>query len=81
MTPHNSMVDGNSEIGAHVGSNLCHLICLKHLINSRAVIGFFSLQIFLHACATCSKLPSNTSTMDSTAIENWSPPFSNWERH
>ena len=25
-------LDGNSEIGAHVRSNLCYLICLRHLI-------------------------------------------------
>ena len=27
----------NSEVGAHVRSNLCYLICLKHLIRSRGV--------------------------------------------
>ena len=30
-------LDGNSEIGAHVKNNLCYLICLRHLIKSRAV--------------------------------------------
>ena len=25
------MLDGNSEIGAHVKKNLCYLICLRHL--------------------------------------------------
>ena len=42
--------------------NLCFLICLRHLIRSRAVnIGFFSPKrpIFPHAYATCSELPSN----------------------
>ena len=29
--------DGNSEIGAHVRSILCYLICSRHLIRSRAV--------------------------------------------
>ena len=29
------ILDGNSEIGAHVRSNLCYLSCLKHLIRSR----------------------------------------------
>ena len=29
--------DGNSEIDAHVRSNLCYVICLRHLINSRVV--------------------------------------------
>ena len=31
------ILDGNSEIGAHVGSNLRCLICLKHFIRLRAV--------------------------------------------
>ena len=28
---------GNSEIGGHIRSNLCYLICVRHLIRSRAV--------------------------------------------
>ena len=32
------ILDGKSEIGAHVRSNLCYLSCLRHLIRSRAVI-------------------------------------------
>ena len=36
--PHMVLIlDGNSEIGAHVGSNICYLICLRHLIRSRVV--------------------------------------------
>ena len=31
------MFDGNSKICAHVRNNLCYLICLRHLISSRAV--------------------------------------------
>ena len=31
------LFDGNSEIGLQVGSNLCYLVCLMHLIRSRAV--------------------------------------------
>ena len=31
------ILDGNSEIGAHVKSNLCYLICLRRFIRSRAV--------------------------------------------
>ena len=34
-------LDGNPEIGAHVRSNLCYLICLRHLIRSRAVTRYF----------------------------------------
>ena len=59
-------LDGKSEIGAHhVRSNLCYLICLRHLIRSRAVTDLFSPKrsIFLHACATRSELPSNISSL------------------
>ena len=59
------ILDGNSETGANVGSNLCCFICVRHLIRSRAVqVGFFSQKnpIILHACTTCSRLPSNIST-------------------
>ena len=49
-------------------SNLCYLICLRHLIRSRADknrIFFAPIRpIFLHACATCSELPSNISSME-----------------
>ena len=61
------ILDGNSGVGAHVRSNICHLICLRDLIKSRAVTNriFFSPNrpIFLHGCATCSKLSSNISSM------------------
>ena len=57
------ILDGNSEIGAHVWSNLCYLICLRHLIRSKTVTNLI-FPIFLHACATCSKLPSDISNMD-----------------
>ena len=36
------MLAGNSEIGAHAKSNLFHLICLSHVIRSRAV----TIQVF-----------------------------------
>ena len=43
--------DGNSTLGGtDLGSNLCYLICLRHLINSRAVTNIFSPKR-LHACA------------------------------
>ena len=62
-------LDVNSEIGAHVRSNPCYLICLRHLIRTRAVANrIFSPEryIFLYAYATCSELPSYTSTMGRT---------------
>ena len=59
------LLDGKSEIGAHVIENLCYLICLRILIRSRAVTNQnFYLEkkpIFLHA--TCSKLSSNIITV------------------
>ena len=56
-------LDGNSEIGAHVRSNLCYLICFiesSHKLNS-----FFPRKdlIFLHTCVTFSELPSNIKTV------------------
>ena len=58
------ILQGNSEIGVHMSSNLFYLICLSHFIESRAVtnrIIFFSFSG--HACATCSGLLSNISTV------------------
>ena len=62
------ILDGNLETVADVKSNLCYLICLRHLIGSSAVLnrGFFFSEkktIFLHACATCSEIPSNIVTI------------------
>ena len=61
------MLDVNSKIGAHIWSNLCYSIFVRHLITSNAVTNrIFSPKrpIFLHACAACSELPSNISTMN-----------------
>ena len=52
------ILDGNLEIGAHVKSNRCYLICSRHLIRYGGVTNQ----------TTCSKLPSNISTM--SAAEN-----------
>ena len=55
------ILDGNSEIGAHVRSNLCHLIWIRHLISSGVVLkGYFfypKILFFFHAYATCYELP------------------------
>ena len=54
---------GSSKISAHVKSNLCYLICLRHLVRSRALtnrIFFPKINLFsFHACATCSELLSD----------------------
>ena len=47
------ILDGNSEIGAQVRSNLCYLICLKHLIRNKAVSNrvIFSEKTYVPLCA------------------------------
>ena len=58
------ILDGNSEKAAHVRSNFCYLICLKHLIRPKAVTNRIACSpIFFRACAKSSELPSNTSAM------------------
>ena len=47
------ILDGNPEISVHMRSNLCYLICLRHLIRSRAVtnrIFFFSEKSYFPSC-------------------------------
>ena len=72
------IIDGISEIGAHVRSNLCYLVCvridtgyliyLSHFFRSRAVTNqiffFFLKKTFFHICAKCSALLSHINTMD-----------------
>ena len=56
----------NKKISAHVRSNLCDVICFRHLIISeQSYIGFIvpKRPIDLHECATCFELPSNIITM------------------
>ena len=64
------ILDGNSVMNAHVRSNLYCLICLRHLIKSRAVTNQFFFNpkrpIFLYACAIFSELLSNICTMHPT---------------
>ena len=66
-TPRVLISVGNSEVGAHMKSNLCYLICLRYLIRSRAVLNrlIFSpkIPIFLHACVWCSELLSSIRSM------------------
>ena len=58
------ILDGNSELGANVRSDL-DFICLRHLFRSRAVqVGKKSEQISFHLYVViCSKIPSHISTM------------------
>ena len=59
--------DGNSEISAHLCSEIGSSICLGHLCISTAVENFepgFEIDLFLlHTCATCSELPFTIITM------------------
>ena len=60
------VLDGISQKGAHVRSNLCYLTCLRLLIKREpAQIGYFSPKrpFFDHACATCTELPSNVTML------------------
>ena len=60
------LLDSNSEIGAHVWSEIGNLICLRYLSRSKAVVNLkctLRNTCFLHTCATCSELPSNLSAM------------------
>ena len=59
------ILDGNSEIGAHMLSDLEYLICSRHLFTSRIVTNQIRIKInFPHTCIACSELPSNTSAMN-----------------
>ena len=64
---------GNSEMGAHMRSNLCNLIYLRHFIRSREDTNrdFFSPKrpFSLQSCATYSELPSNISTGHGSGIQ------------
>ena len=60
------ILDGNSYLGAHLGSNRCYLTCIRLLISSKTVknrVFFLKRPLVLYACATCYELPSNISTM------------------
>ena len=50
------IVDGNSEIGAHVLSDLGYLICLD--LERSQIWTFFANTDFLHMCAMGTELPS-----------------------
>ena len=53
------MVDGISEIGAHVRSNICSLFKAFDYFESSHKSDYLypKRPVFLHACATCSQLP------------------------
>ena len=62
------ILDGNSEIDAHVNSDLCYPICFRHLISSRANLIFVENTYFtanVRNILTCHLiyLTSNISTM------------------
>ena len=66
------ILDGYSDIGALLRSNLCYLICL-YKTEDRAVTNwiFRKKTIFLHACATYSVLPSYACTIVSSQYDIW----------
>ena len=63
VTHDTNILVGNSEVGAHVWSEIGNVSYVRHLFRSRANLIFFhKIHVFLHTCATCSELPSNVST-------------------
>ena len=66
------ILDGISEIRAHVRSNLCYLIYSWHLIRLIVVTNriFFSEKtyLYLHACTTCSDLQSKLGTIEAVVL-------------
>ena len=51
------ILDNNSEMGAHIRSNICHLICLRHFFRSRAVTNsIFFRQIHCFFCMQVEKI-------------------------
>ena len=55
-----------SEIGGQVRMIFCYFIWIRHSIRSRIVTNWIfspKIPITIHACATCSDLPSNISSM------------------
>ena len=73
------ILDGSSEIGAQMRSNLWYLNCWRHLIRSRIVTNQTQKTpkspIFLHVCATCFEQPSYISTMGKTCNKAFSKIF------
>ena len=68
------ILDGNSEIGAHVRSNHCYLIYLRKLIRSKTFTNRFVFSKKTHfyscVCAAFSELPSNISNMINYTIKD-----------
>ena len=60
---HGTYIKSNSELGAHVKSDIDYLIYLRHLDRLRAVTNLFF---------PCSEIPSNISTIDITVNFNGS---------
>ena len=56
------ILDGNSEIGVHVRSNLCNLISFRSREVTNSILSR-KTPISLHACVTWSELPSTISAM------------------
>ena len=66
ISPMVLILDGSSEIDAHLRSNRCYLTCLRHLIRTKAfTYRFFFSQnsYYFYACATSPVLPSSIRTI------------------
>ena len=53
------ILDGNSELGARVGSEIGNLICLRQFLEQKKLQNFFQKRPdLLHKCAKRFELPS-----------------------
>ena len=66
------ILDGNSEIGAHIRGDFCYLICLTHLIRSREVtdlIFYLEKTYFRLYVRNKFRVTNNISTMSAISIK------------
>ena len=66
-------LDGNSEIGAHSRSDLCHLIYSGHLISYRAVTYqiFISEKTYFHAVFDTGKILGRAVSFQNFPASSW----------
>ena len=57
------ILDGNSEIPAHLCNYLDYLMCLEPRADSNLIFIFLKRPICLYSCVKCSELSSNISNM------------------
>ena len=68
---HVVVLDGDSEIDAHINSKLANMICLRHWFMSLIIFFLQKRPVSLHACTTCSELPSTMDNANLLTYNNW----------